>query len=65
MQKERDKERDITLNKRGWTGKGEDPWNRRIIKITAANICTDSVPNSNIMRTPSRFVDIFGRGYIR
>jgi hypothetical protein len=43
IKKERDKEHYITLNKRGWTRKGEDPWYRRIIKITTANICTDSV----------------------
>lgn len=56
---------DIALNKTGRAEKVEKPKNRRIIKITTGNICTDRVPNSNIMRTPPRFVDIFGRRDIR
>ena len=57
-----DKERYITLNKSGWTEKGEEWRNRRLIKITAANICTANVPGSNIiMRTPLRLEDILGR----
>jgi hypothetical protein len=59
VQKDRDKELDIALNKPGRAEKGEKPKNRRIIKITTGNVCTDSFPNSNIMRTPPRFVDIF------
>jgi hypothetical protein len=59
VQKDKEKELDIALSKPGRAEKGEKPKNRRIIKITTGNICTDSAPNSNIMRTPPRFVDIF------
>jgi hypothetical protein len=55
----------MALNKPERAEKEEKPKNRRIIKITTANICTDSAPNSNIMRTPPRSVDIFGRRNIR
>ena len=57
-----DKERYITLIKRGWAEKREEWRNRRLIKITAANICTANVPGSNIiMRKPLRLEDILGR----
>lgn len=60
-QVQEDKERYVTLNKRGWAEKEEEWRNRRLIKITAANICTANIPDSNIiMRKPLRLEDVLG-----